>query len=362
MVKGINVTIDDATAAEHKSCDPCHKGKLTRPPFGDSDTQVSGVLDLVHMDACGPIDETPAGNRYMVTFVDDYSSLSIVELVPRKSDVPATVRKIFNLLETQTGRKIKIARTDNGREYLTKEIESFFEEKGIRHQLTMPYTPQQNGVAERLNRTLLDKARPMLSEAGLPLRYWGEAIITANTLRNYSPVTGKDKTPWELFYGNKPDLSHLRTFGCRAYVMTPKQQRGHKLEEVGKPGIMIGYAHESKGYRILMDRDNIVKCSRDVTFDETLFPAKEDSSSSSESEVEEEDESELEEIIPPPTSPPGSPSPSPAPSPEPSETPESPAPPQPAGRSIRSTRGILPSHLSGYSLFSNGYVPTAKNQ
>jgi len=112
----------------------------------------------------------------------------------------------------------------------------------------------------------------MLANTGLPDELWGEAVTTANYLRVVSPVRGMSATPWEMFYGSKPDLSHLRVFGSRAFVMVPKQQRG-KLDMVSQPGIMAGYATNGKGYRILLDDMRTIKSSRDVTFDEAVFPA-----------------------------------------------------------------------------------------
>ncbi|KAI3435604.1 hypothetical protein D9Q98_001667 [Chlorella vulgaris] len=144
-------------------------------------------------------------------------------------------------------------------------------------QTTNRYTPEQNGAAERLNRTLIEKVRPMLAESGLPKSMWAEAVVTASYIRNRSPVKGRELTPWELFYGSKPDVSHLRTFGARAYALTPKQLR-NKLESVSQPGRFIGYPSGTKGYKILLDSADTV-ISRDVIFSET------DSNSSSSSNI-----------------------------------------------------------------------------
>ncbi len=168
--------------------------------------------------------------------------------------------------ETQTGHKIKLVRTDNGSEYINNELSNFFKSKGILHQTTAPYTPEQNGAAERLNRTLIERTRAMLLEYKLDTSLWGEAITTANYIRNVSPSTGIDKTPSELFTGSKPDVSHLRVFGCVAYVLTPKTKR-RKLDAVGERGIMVGYHRGSKAYRVLLDSGTII-VSRHVVFEE----------------------------------------------------------------------------------------------
>jgi hypothetical protein len=268
MVTGINLGPHEIKqAAASGVCGTCVDAKQTRMPFGAAEDKSAKPLDLIHMDLCGPMAETSlGGHEYVATFLDDYSRLSVVVPLKRKSDVAQAVKDTFALMENQIGAKIKNVRTDNGTEYVNETLGSYFKQKGITHQRSAPYSPQQNGRAERLNRTLMEKTRAMLGEAGLPQEMWGEAVATANFVRNRSPVTGKDKTPWELFFGRRPDVSILRTFGCRAYVHIPKEKRT-KLDNISDPGIMIGYMPGGNGYRIMMDDGHIVT-SRDVVFDE----------------------------------------------------------------------------------------------
>ena len=136
------------------------------------------------------------------------------------------------------------------------------------HQTTAPYTPEQNGAAERLNRTLIERVRAMQLSAGLQPELWAEAVVTANYIRNRSPASKSAKTPWEYFMGTKPDVSGMRVFGTRAFVMVPKELR-RKLDPVIEPGIFVGYSASSKAYRILLDGTSKVVESRDVVFDET---------------------------------------------------------------------------------------------
>ena len=112
-------------------------------------------------------------------------------------------------------------------------------------------------AAERLNRTLMGKVRPMLTDSGLPKTLWAEAVAAASYVRNRSPVSKRDKTPWELFFGQKPDVSHLRTFGARVYALTPKELRG-KLDPTSEAGRFIGYPANTKGYKVLLDNGRIV--------------------------------------------------------------------------------------------------------
>ena len=147
-------------------------------------------------------------------------------------------------------------RCDNGSEYINQELKALCASKGIMLETTVRYSPEQNGAAERLNRTLLDKVRPMLEDAHLPKSLWAEALATANYLRNRSPVNGRDKTPIELLTGTKPDVSHLRIFGTSCYALIPKQLR-NKLAPTSEPGRLIGYPPGTKGYKILLDSGRI---------------------------------------------------------------------------------------------------------
>lgn len=258
-----------------ENCNACAIGKLCKAPFNPAVPKVRAAGELLHTDVCGPIrPDTAGGSQYFMTVIDDFTRYSFVKLIARKSEVAGSLKDYINLVETQTGNKVKALRSDNGGEYTSKVLDGFLQDKGIIHQFSLPYTPQQNGIAERLNRTLLDKAIPMLEQSGLPLKHWGDAIMTANCIRNISPTATSTITPYEAFFGNKPNVSNLRVFGCRAFVLTPSHART-KLEPRAKPGVFIGYpfydTSTHKGYRVLLD-DGTYTASRDVIFKETEFP------------------------------------------------------------------------------------------
>lgn len=270
MVTGIGTTADEfkAAIADESVCEPCALGKQHRLPFKTSTSKSNRPLALIHTDVCGPLSVTSrGGSNYFVTILDDYSKLSIVTPMARKSDTPTAIKECVTWLENQTGQTVQRIRCDNGSEYINANLSSFCKTKGIKIETTVRYTPEQNGAAERLNRTLLDKVRPMLSDSGLPKYYWAEALATANHVRNRSPVSGQDKTPWESFFGIKPDVSHLRVFGCQVYAHNPKQLRD-KLDDTSETGRFIGYPGGSKGYKIALDNGRII-VSRDVTFVES---------------------------------------------------------------------------------------------
>jgi hypothetical protein len=201
----------------------------------------------------------------------------------------------LTLLENQSGYKLQRLRCDNGTEYINSQLKDYCRTNGIQLETTVRYTPEQNGAAERLNRTLMEKVRPMLTAADLPKHLWAEALATANYVRNRSPVTGRDKTPYELFFGAKPDVSHLRTFGVRCYALTPKPLRS-KLDNTSEPGRFIGYPAGTKGYKIMLDNGRIT-VSRDVLFAEAGGSTSRPAAGGSTSDDEEDSASVEEEEV-----------------------------------------------------------------
>lgn len=159
-------------------CESCLEGKLPRRPFPlVSNSRASRILDLIHTDVCGPIsDVTPGGNRYLMTLIDDFSRYTVVCLLQKKSDVARCIKRYVAHVKTRFGRAPCVIRSDGGGEYVNDELRSFYEAEGIQAQYTAAYSPQQNGVAERKNRTLQEMATCMLLDANMPKKYWGEAV------------------------------------------------------------------------------------------------------------------------------------------------------------------------------------------
>ncbi len=183
-------------------------GKMQRKPFKMVDhKQSSRKLELVHSDVCGPIQiDSIGGNKYFVTFIDDYSHCVSVYFIKHKSEVPKKFQEFESIVTNETGQKIVKLRTDNGTEYLSTEFQEYLKSREIQHELTVAYTPQQNGIAERMNQTLMESARSMMYHAHLPKKFWAEAIATAAYLKNRSITASvKEMTPYERWYGRKPD-------------------------------------------------------------------------------------------------------------------------------------------------------------
>ncbi|KAJ9532258.1 hypothetical protein QJQ45_010342 [Haematococcus lacustris] len=254
MVSGVPVTAAQfrAAASDPAVCVGCVKGKQHKnvafagPP--PNAAPVTAPLGLIHMDVCGPMHARARdGSLYVATFLDEHTKLSVCVPISSKAQVPDTVRTVIEELETQSGYRCKAIRTDNGTEYVNSRMREYCASKGIVHQHSAPYSPQQNGAAERLNRTIFEKARSIIHSADISLSFWAHAVKFANHVRCLLPVSGQPLTPWEAFYGVKPDLSGLRVFGCRVWLHVPDHQRS-KLQAKSVEGLET--------------------CSKDIVFDE----------------------------------------------------------------------------------------------
>lgn len=251
------------------TCIQCSEGKQSRLPFSNLGTRATQPLELIHSDLCGPMEnKSCSGMRYFISFVDDYTRMVHVYLMKDKLNVLEIFKDFKAKVEVKLEKKIKTLRTDNGKEYCNHHFENYLSSQGITHQTSTPYTPQHNGLAERMNRTLVERARCMLFHANLGKKYWAEAIATASYITNRCPTkTLKGKTPFEMWNGYKPNLSHIRIFGTEAMVHIPKEKR-QKWDKKSKKMILIGYCDNTKGYRLLDINSDKIVISRDVIFHE----------------------------------------------------------------------------------------------
>ena len=253
-------------------CEACVQGKQTRKPFKTlADVQTTERLQLVHSDVCGPM-STPSlgGAKYFVSFTDDYTRCSRVYFLKRKSEVFDKFKEFEAEFTNCAGRKIKTLRTDNGGEYTSAEFEAYLKRQGIRHEVSAPHTPQQNGVSERLNRTLQEMALSQLLHAGMPRCFWADSVSTACYVRNRLPVSPLNISPYEKWYGKKPNVKYFRVFGCTAYALKPENER-QKMNAKSEKMKFIGYPYGAKGYRLYDEKRRRVVVRRDVVFNEADF-------------------------------------------------------------------------------------------
>ena len=268
MVNGVTLK----KSGSLKLCEGCVGGKTAKKKFEPvGERRTTQKLELVHSDVCGPMKTiSHGGKKYFVTFTDDYTRCATVYFIAHKSEVLEKFKEYEAMVTTKTGLQIKALRSDNGGEYLSENFKQFLKMKGIQHELTIPHTPQQNGISERLNRTLVESARAMLIHSGLPKSFWAEAISTASYIRNRTQTSSlKDTTPYEMWYGRKPDLGNMKVFGCEAHILLDDSQRG-KLDPKTKKMMFVGYSLSHKGYRLYDPDRKKVYVRRDV-FNEEAF-------------------------------------------------------------------------------------------
>eukprot|EP00892_Ulva_mutabilis_P006540 jgi/Ulvmu1/4258/UM193_0007.1 len=163
-----------------------------------SQTRAARPLELVHSDLMGPLDvQSAGGNKYVLTAIDDFSGMAAIKFLRHKSAAATQLKAILNVWERDTDLRVKKLRTDRGTEY--NKIEEWCKSQGIRRDKSVAYTPQQNGRAERFNRTITERVRAMLHSSGVAKKYWAEAFAAAVDIFNVSPRMGATTTPYELF-------------------------------------------------------------------------------------------------------------------------------------------------------------------
>ena len=255
-----------------KLCDACQKGKQTRVSFKSKNVvSTTRPLQLLHMDLFGPSRTMSfGGNYYALVIVDDFSRYTWTLFITHKSDSFQAFRKLAKVIQNKKNLKIASIRSDHGGEFENKDFELFCDEHGIEHNFSAPRTPQQNGVVERKNRSLEEIARTLLNDTSLPKYFWAEAVNTACYIMNRALIRPiLKKTPYELYNGRKPNISHLHVFGCKCFVLNNGKDNLGKFDAKSDEGIFLGYSLQSKAYRIYNKRTMNIEESIHVTFDES---------------------------------------------------------------------------------------------
>lgn len=256
---------------EKDTCASCLLGKQTRRPFPSAKTyRASKLLELVHGDLCGPITPpTPVHKRYVFVIIDNYSCYMWTILLRENSEAFDKFKKFRAIVEQETQTAIKTFRTDRGGEFTSHEFQEFCEKQGIKRHLTAPYFPQQNGVVERRNRTLLEMTHSILKHMSIPNYLWGEAVRHSTYLINRVATRSlSSSVPYEVLKGRKPNLEHVRVFGCLSYARTEAVGR-KKLDDRSRSLVHLGTEPESKAYQLFNPTTRKIIISRDVVFDES---------------------------------------------------------------------------------------------
>jgi len=213
--------------SEFLKCGTCIQNKIHNLPFKNQRNRANDLLNIVHTDLNGPHNTTGNnGENYFLTFIYDYSKAARVYTFKSKTEVNECFVEYINTVENITGKKIKKLRCDNGKEYINKDIFRLAREKGIVIDPCPPYVHQLNGTAERYNRSIMDTARCLLSEARVNRRFWPEIIKTAAYLKNRTLAnTIEKKTLYEILTGRKLNISNLRIYGSRVFVRVSEEKR-----------------------------------------------------------------------------------------------------------------------------------------
>ena len=293
LAASVTAALSERGALPLPTCNGCALGKSHRAPIHahrPAEGKATSILQCVHLDLKGPVTVRAQNTEqqevrasldggtgvYLSVLVDEYSRRVWGALLHTKGDAAAHIKDWTARVEKQTGHVVKEFHSDGGKEYLS--LAPFCRERGIVHSITQPYTPQHNGIAERMNRTLFEMAIAMMSHARLPPAFWEEAILTAIFLHNRcltkgneaAGASGPTQTPEQILSGAQPSVKHVVVFGSDGFLHVPKVHRGSALDERAHHCIMIGYAANG-GWRVLDLETGKIVSSRDVTFNENEF-------------------------------------------------------------------------------------------
>ncbi|KAJ9538233.1 hypothetical protein OSB04_030966 [Centaurea solstitialis] len=297
--KGLVRGLPELRLSKDTLCPACEQGKMTRsshPPRMDTNCQ--SPLDMIHMDLCGPMRvESLAKKKYMLVLVDEFSRFTWLEFLRVKSEAAERIIAFIKRTQVLLGRRVRKIRSDNGTEFRNAKLQSFLEEVGITHNFSAVRTPQQNGVVERKNRTLVEAARSMMAHSGVPQQFWAEAVSTACYTQNRTLIVKRTgKTAYEMVEQLKHFLVlelmyclmryqthlliwfllHVSDLLANQFVppdplanQVNYQQNLGKFDPKSDESIFIGYSHNSKAYRVFNKRTRTILESSNVDFSES---------------------------------------------------------------------------------------------
>jgi hypothetical protein len=263
----LGITETDFKISE-KTCEICLKAKQTRFPFSTERTRATRPLEIIHTDICQIEKPTWDGYTYILTFQDDYTCFKQIYLLKRKSDTTETLKQYVSEVESKWTLPVYKIRADNGGEYSNENLLNWAKSRGTIFDFTIPHTPQLNAKAERLNRSLMDKTRALLYDSHMPANMWGECARVACYILNRCLTQSLPdlKTPYEMWFGKKPDYNKMHLFGCTAHAKN--LTRLQKLDSRSNKYCHVGYS--PNGYRLWDENSQKIIYSRDVIFDEQI--------------------------------------------------------------------------------------------
>lgn len=277
-LNNISLTKVSPSSSQKVWCEACALAKAHRLPFSSQLPMSESPLFQIHSDVAGPMPVVSTGSgRYVVSFIDDATRYNYVCVIKSKSQVFSQFVKFLNEAERLHGKQIKILKSDRGGEYMSNEFKKYLSDKGISFERAPPETPEQNPVSERFNRSLLERARAIMIDAGIPHHLWGEVVMTVSLLLNLSPSSTLDmNTPHNLWHEDLPgthssNTDFLRAIGCAAYPLL-KTTEINKLSLKSKRCVLVGYEVGARAYRLWDIASRKIIVSRNIIFNEKLFP------------------------------------------------------------------------------------------
>ncbi|KAJ9547455.1 hypothetical protein OSB04_019998 [Centaurea solstitialis] len=248
LVKGLpKLTFD-----RDSLCPACQMGKMKRSSHkSKTESSCQSPLEMLHMDLCGPMRiQSISGKKYILVMVDEYSRYTWLEFLRMKSEAPELIIKFIKRIQVLLQLPVRKIRSDNGTEFKNATLDAYLTSVGISHNFSGAYTPQQNGVVERRNRTLVEAARTILAYSGLPLTFWAEAVSTACFTQNRTIITKRfKKTPYHIINRRVPNVKFFHVFGCRCYILNNRDNLG-KFDKKADEGYFLGYSLTSKTFRV----------------------------------------------------------------------------------------------------------------
>ncbi|KAJ0632046.1 putative RNA-directed DNA polymerase [Helianthus annuus] len=251
-------------------CISCLKGKQHKSSFKSiEESKTTQCLQMLHMDLFGPVQVMSLKKkRYCLVIVDDFSRFTWTFFLHSKDESAGILQDFVTQVEKQFDLPVKSFRSDNGKEFKNKELDAFCVKKGIVRQYSIPRTPEQNGVVERKNKTLIEAARTMLADSGLPLTFWAEAVNTACYVQNRVLINPRHKkTAYEILYKIKPLISYFKVFGCPCFILNLKDSISKFADKIDC-GYHLGYSTTAKAYKVFNTRTKAVEETLNVKFNE----------------------------------------------------------------------------------------------
>jgi transposase InsO family protein len=254
-------------------CPGCALGKMSNRSFPAAPQRASKPFELIHSDLKSLPVESYHRFKYIIVFFDDYTSHTWTVNMRTKDAAISATKQFFAMVETKYSSKVKQWMSDAGGEYKSQAFDKMLKDRGIEILQSVPYAHQQNGRAERIIRTLMDKAEAMRHLACLPQSWWEFSVDHATHVYNRTPMRRLQwQTPFQLLNGERPSIDHLRVFGCGAYVFIPAETRSNKLAPKSELMIYLGNAPGAHGHMFMRSPNNVLYYATHSIFDESMFP------------------------------------------------------------------------------------------